>query len=245
MNEPTPDLRPWNHPTLPIWERVPPPPPDLRRWWQRPSAAGLAALAAFALLAMVASCEDPTLEPQAPGPATEAATPEPEPAGPGIGDEARDGKFAFTVNRVDCLDGPLEADDGWSDDVAAQGRWCLVDLTVENVGDEPQHLAASAQYLQDADGRRHQASDDLDVFLLLDSPIYERINPGNVTSGVLAFDMPADAVPAAAVLHDSPFSGGVTVRLDGGGSVLGRAAAVSSARVLAAGAVAVQADLAG
>ncbi len=39
------------------------------------------------------------------------------------------------------------------------------------------------------------------------------INPGNTVKGMLVFDMPKDAKPTSIELHDSPFSGGVTLRL--------------------------------
>jgi hypothetical protein len=37
--------------------------------------------------------------------------------------------------------------------------------------------------------------------------------PGNSLTGTVVFDIPVDAVPASLELHDSLFSGGVTVTL--------------------------------
>lgn len=39
------------------------------------------------------------------------------------------------------------------------------------------------------------------------------INPGNTVMGVVIFDMPKGTPAAIVELHDSPFSGGVKVRL--------------------------------
>ncbi|MBK5248977.1 MAG: DUF4352 domain-containing protein, partial [Actinomycetales bacterium] len=42
---------------------------------------------------------------------------------------------------------------------------------------------------------------------------FTEINPGNTVEGTIVFDVPADAVPATLELHDSMFSGGVSVTL--------------------------------
>ncbi len=47
----------------------------------------------------------------------------------------------------------------------------------------------------------------------LSKSFYEPINPGNSLTGTVVFDVPVDAVPASLELHDSAFSGGVTVAL--------------------------------
>jgi hypothetical protein len=39
------------------------------------------------------------------------------------------------------------------------------------------------------------------------------VNPGNQITAIIVFDIPADATPSKVKLHDSPFSGGVTVLL--------------------------------
>jgi hypothetical protein len=41
----------------------------------------------------------------------------------------------------------------------------------------------------------------------------EPINPGNAVAGVILFDLPRGAKPTKIELHDSVFSGGVTVTL--------------------------------
>ena len=46
-----------------------------------------------------------------------------------------------------------------------------------------------------------------------DSVSFNDINPGNTVRGELAFDMPAGHKAVKAELHDSAFSGGVTVNL--------------------------------
>jgi hypothetical protein len=43
--------------------------------------------------------------------------------------------------------------------------------------------------------------------------LWEEINPGNVLKGIVVFDIPRNAEPTSLELHDSMFSGGVTVSL--------------------------------
>lgn len=47
-----------------------------------------------------------------------------------------------------------------------------------------------------------------------DIAVWDNINPGNTVDVSLVYDMPAGAVPASIELHDSMFSGGVTVNPD-------------------------------
>ncbi|CAM3904689.1 DUF4352 domain-containing protein [Janibacter anophelis] len=129
---------------------------------------------------------------------------------PGIGSPARDGKFEFTVTKVE--EGVEQVGSEFFSE-SADGQFVLVHITVKNIGDESQTLFDSEQKLKDGQGRSFStdsgaaiAMEDNDVWL-------NEINPGNTASGTLVYDMPADAQPAEIELHDSMFSGGVTVSL--------------------------------
>ena len=97
--------------------------------------------------------------------------------------------------------------------VAAQGQFLLVHVTVTNVGDEAQYFDSSSQKLLDGQGRTHSADSTAAIYLPDSNSFLTSINPGNTVEGVVVFDIPADATPASIELHDSPFSGGVTVAL--------------------------------
>ncbi len=43
--------------------------------------------------------------------------------------------------------------------------------------------------------------------------VFDEINPGNSTTGTIVFDVPDESTIVDAELHDSAFSGGVTVNL--------------------------------
>lgn len=144
--------------------------------------------------------------------AEEAAAEEPEaPAedtSPGLNTAVQDGKFEFVVTAVET--GLESIGEGFTEE-QAQGQFVLVHLSVTNIGDQGQTLFDSNQVLLDEQGRQHNTSS---ASIWLDDGLWlDDINPGNSTEGVLLYDIPLDSVPAALELHDSMFSGGVTVAL--------------------------------
>ena len=85
-----------------------------------------------------------------------------------------------------------------------------------NISGQPQTLDDSSQYVYDASGRKYDAitSADIDINRAGAGGVFlNDINPGNTVKGELAFDMPRGAKAVRAELHDSMFSGRVTVTL--------------------------------
>jgi hypothetical protein len=82
-------------------------------------------------------------------------------------------------------------------------------MAVRNVGKEPQFFVWGAQQLKDGTGRMYSAR-------FMDPPrigdVGDSIDPGLQVSVRLAFDVP-DARSTEIVLHDSPSSEGVAVKL--------------------------------
>lgn len=129
---------------------------------------------------------------------------------PGIGDTVADGKLEFTVTQVET--GVTRVgDDMFGQD--AQGQFVLVHVQVRNIGDESQLFDGSSQQLVDTQGRQHSADSSAAIYLGDANSFLNQINPGNQVDGIVVFDVPADAQLASITLHDSPFSGGVTVGL--------------------------------
>lgn len=127
-----------------------------------------------------------------------------EKASAGIGDEVRDGKFAFTVTDVET--GASTYGDGFLTE-EAQGEFTIITMTVENVGDEAQMLDATNMEGIDSEGRELAAEMGLgDAFL-------ENINPGNSVTVEVAFDVAKGATLDSVVVHDSMFSAGAPVNL--------------------------------
>lgn len=129
---------------------------------------------------------------------------------PGVGTPARDGTFEFTVTGVETGVATIGSD---TFGTTAQGQFALVSVTVANIGDAAQSFFGDNATLVDTQGREHSADSSAAIYLESSESFFTEINPGNTVDAVVVFDIPADAVPAALELHDSLFSGGVTVTL--------------------------------
>jgi hypothetical protein len=121
----------------------------------------------------------------------------------------RDGKFEFVVKSLTCG----KAKEG--DEVlnkTAQGQYCEVALTVKNIGTEAQIFDGSAQTAKGANGAKYENDGEAEIYANSDNQTFlNKINPGNTADGTVIFDIPKDARIVSLELHDSPFSGGVTV----------------------------------
>ncbi len=145
----------------------------------------------------------------------DVATQEPqqqEDPGPGIGDPARDGKFEFAVQKAEC--GAAEVGSGGLSETA-QGQFCLVTISVKNIGDEARTMSDSNQEGIGSNGAKYSTNSVAGLYANADNALWlEEINPGNQVSGVLVYDVPKDVRLVALELHDSAFSGGVKVSLE-------------------------------
>ncbi|HWS33463.1 MAG TPA: DUF4352 domain-containing protein [Actinoplanes sp.] len=130
---------------------------------------------------------------------------------PGIGDAVRDGKFQFTVGKVKCGVGKVGSS---YLNTKAQGQFCLIDVTVENIGKQAQAFLDSVQKAYDAKEVEYSVDSSAAIYANDDQQVlFEEINPGNSVKGRLVFDIPKGTELTALELHDSMFSGGVTVSL--------------------------------
>jgi pyruvate/2-oxoglutarate dehydrogenase complex dihydrolipoamide acyltransferase (E2) component len=132
-------------------------------------------------------------------------------ASPGLGDAVRDGKFEFTVTKVDCSRSKIGSE---YLNKKAQGKFCQISLTVKNIGDEAQTFDGSSQKAMDATGTEFSNDGAAETYANQDNSTFlNEINPGNQTKGKVIFDVPKSTTLTKLELHDSPFSGGVTVGL--------------------------------
>jgi Domain of unknown function (DUF4352) len=127
----------------------------------------------------------------------------------GIGDEVRDGKFAFKVTKLKS--GVKRVGDQYFGQ-DAQGQFTEVLVNVSNISNKPQTFFGSNQKLF-VGKQQYDADDGAAVFLKDSKSLMEPINPGNAVKGTILFDLPRGAKPTKIELHDSAFSGGVTVSL--------------------------------
>jgi hypothetical protein len=140
----------------------------------------------------------------APQPTTPAPPPE-----PGLNTPIRDGKFEFVVTSVSCGHksvgvGPISA--------KAKGRYCFVDLTVENVGSSGQLLLDGIQRGYDADGTSYRPDSGAGVIANTGTSVWiNMLDPGKKVTGTIVFDIPNGDQITKVELHDSAFSRGATV----------------------------------
>jgi hypothetical protein len=129
----------------------------------------------------------------------------------GLNQAVQDGKFEFTVTGVDCSKNTLGADPV---STQAAGVFCLVNVSVANIGNEAQTLDSTSQYGYDAAGKKYSTDTEAAFYLQnAGDTLFEQLNPGTSVDGVLVFDVPAGTQLTTLELHDSMFSGGVTVNL--------------------------------
>lgn len=195
---------------------IPPAPQKKTRKW--PWVVGV--LVALAVIGGIAGGENDDTPPtstaagsseSAGAPAAPAAAPAVDEPLPGIGAPVRDGKFEFTITNVETGltalgDNPFLAKE-------AQGQFVVVTMSVLNTSDEPKGVSPDNQEMFDAQGRKFTADTAAALNLDTDIAFWDEINPGNAVTLKVVYDMPADAIPAEMELHDSMFSGGVTVSL--------------------------------
>ncbi|MFJ6676259.1 DUF4352 domain-containing protein [Actinosynnema sp. NPDC091369] len=122
----------------------------------------------------------------------------------------RDGKFEFTVQGAE-KSASVGANDFLTRD--AQGEFLLLRMTVKNIGDRPQSFFGENQKVFDAAGKQYSADSTAAIYLGDAKSLYEEINPGNQVAGVVVFDVPVGTEIVKVELHDSAYSGGVTVKL--------------------------------
>lgn len=132
----------------------------------------------------------------------------------GIGQVVKDGDFAFVVKSVSCGAQAAAAvnSGGIGETVPSGALECIVTLTVTNDKTQAQTFFDSNQYAYDAKGRQYSADSTGSIYLS-GSQDATQINPGITVTAPVPFQIPAGDKIVKMVLHDSAFSGGVTVRV--------------------------------
>jgi hypothetical protein len=129
--------------------------------------------------------------------------------GPGLGQPVRDGQFEFTVRSVEC--GRATLDNGWLH-AQAKGQYCVVELTVTNVGTEARNFGDGLQRANGANGERYAVDTGAGVVANgSGEAVWDVINPGISVTAKIVYDIPPGAAITALELHDGALSRGVTV----------------------------------
>jgi hypothetical protein len=130
---------------------------------------------------------------------------------PGLGTAVRDGKFEFVGQSVSC--GKKKVGTG-SLKKTAHGQFCLVTVTVKNLGTVARIFDSSPEKAFNASGREYGADSAAGIYVNENGqPFLEQVRPGATVSGKLVFDLPKDQKIAKLEFHESTFSVGVAVRV--------------------------------
>jgi Domain of unknown function (DUF4352) len=133
------------------------------------------------------------------------------PARPGLGQPVRDGQFEFVVRSVSC--GQATLDNGWLH-AQAKGQYCVVELTVTNIGTDARNFGDGLQRATGPAGERYAADTGAGVVANGGGQaIWDVINPGISVTAKIVYDIPPGAAITALELHDGALSRGVTVTL--------------------------------
>ncbi|MEU4561931.1 DUF4352 domain-containing protein [Actinoplanes sp. NPDC023936] len=128
-----------------------------------------------------------------------------------MGEPARDGGFEFTVTAMTC-GGERVGPAAYG--AAAQGEFCLIDLTVTNIGTSPTAFLDMPQLARDAEDGVHHPDTIAGTWANQKHPDFTRsIGPGHTVKGRLVFDVPRGTRLTTLVLHEVMFSRGVRVPL--------------------------------
>ncbi|MFI5933875.1 DUF4352 domain-containing protein [Actinoplanes sp. NPDC051494] len=120
----------------------------------------------------------------------------------GMGDTVSDGDIAFTVKDMDCSKTEVGSE---YFNQKAQGKFCIITITVKNNGDSAHTFSGSDVTAYDAKGTEYDNDTTAELYANEDASTFlEKINPGNKITGKVIFD-----VPKSTTLTE--------VELDGGG----------------------------
>jgi hypothetical protein len=132
---------------------------------------------------------------------------------PGLETQVRDGKFEFVVHSMECGQSRVGNQFIHAD---AKGQYCVVTVTVRNIGTESQRFADGFQQAIGPDGTRYSADTGAGVIANgSGDAVWNVVNPGIELTVRIVYDIPTTATIAQLRLHDSGLSGGATVAVAG------------------------------
>ncbi|GGQ40588.1 DUF4352 domain-containing protein [Couchioplanes azureus] len=138
-------------------------------------------------------------------------SPRQEAVGGRLHEVVADGGFQFSVAGMRCGARRLGSDDFGQ---RARGEFCLVAVTVRNIGTRPEILDGAAQTAYAADGSAFVSEVGAAMYVGGRRPgILERIDAGARVRGTLVFDVPRGTRLTSIVLRDSVRTRGVRIPL--------------------------------
>ncbi|PRY19245.1 DUF4352 domain-containing protein [Pseudosporangium ferrugineum] len=121
-----------------------------------------------------------------------------------------DGAFRFAVTGVRCGARRLGTD---ALGQRARGEFCLVAVTVQNIGSRAKRLDGASQTAYAADGATYPSEVGAAMYAPHGSRVLARLDPGTRVSGTLVFDVPRGTRLTSVELRESVRTRGVRIPL--------------------------------
>ena len=183
----------------------------LRPWYKKKRFIGLGLIAIIVIIVIAANSgsksNNTNLSTAGGSTATTVA-----PGTPGLNQVALDGSFAFTVTSVNCNQTTLGSAP-ITTDAPAGSQWCVANMTVKNVKTSAQSFLASNQKATDANGSQLSADSLGLIYIPGSDSALSTVNPGVTIQATVPFRLATGDTIKSLQLHDSAFSGGVTVKV--------------------------------
>jgi hypothetical protein len=120
-----------------------------------------------------------------------------------MGTPVRVGGFEVTVTGMDCSQSKLGVPTMGAD---TQGRFCVVGVTVVNVGTEPDTFFSDDQWAHDAAGVEYRHNSLAEIYTHGANLGSAYFNPGDRMTGQIVFDVPKSTTLTELWLHDGSLS---------------------------------------
>jgi hypothetical protein len=202
--------RPPTHPQQVVVVEAPHRGPNFRLLWISVGiVAAFCAIGGTSLIVTTALLNQ-TGNPPAAAATTRPAAP-PTPTQPGLNQPVRDGMLQFTVTKMSCGHASVSIGEITR---SAQGQFCLITLTVANVGRQARAFSEGFQKAIGDDDSNY-TPDSAAGFIVNSgaATIWTVVNPGNHVSGTIVFDIPRERRIVRLELHDQAFSDGAELPL--------------------------------
>lgn len=128
-----------------------------------------------------------------------------------MGQPVRDGNFQFTANHIRCGIQQIGTPDAYQ---TPTGQFCVIDLTIKNVGAAPASFADTIQKAFAPNGDRFSANSAAGFYANPNPMIFmSDVNPGNQIQARIVYDIPVGSRIARLELHENPFTRGAVIKI--------------------------------
>jgi hypothetical protein len=129
----------------------------------------------------------------------------------GMNQPVRDGSFQFTADAMRC---GVQAIGSPDEEQSPLGQFCVITLTIMNVGSAPALFAESIQEAFGAGDVRFSADATAALYANPDPTIFQNlINPGNTVRAVIVYDIPRSGRITRLEVHENPATRGAVIKI--------------------------------